>query len=77
MNGGSSPKGPVSEGKGTDPTGCGLTDDICGVVLNHVSERRIAVAIDDPTGPCSLVKLCLNSRTEFVSGAGLPIRFPT
>jgi len=55
---------------------CGLTDDIRSIVLYEVSNFRGIAPVDYPTGLRHLVELLLDFRTEFVCGAGPPVRTP-
>jgi len=55
---------------------CRLTDDIRGIVLDDVPDFRDVAAVDDLTGFCGLVEFLLDFCTEFVCGAGSPIRSP-
>ena len=76
MNGGSNPKRPVGGWDNIHLAEYGLTDDIRSIILNYASKFRGVAAVDDPTGLCGLIELCLDFRTEFICGAGSPVLSP-
>jgi len=76
MNGGSNPEWSVSEREVVSGTRCALTDDVRGIVFDDVSEFRYVATIHDPTGLCGLVEPFLDFCTEFICGAGSPVRPP-
>jgi len=76
MNGGSNPKRQVIEWEVVLGTSCALTDDVRGITPDKVPKFRDVAAIHHPTSLCGLVKPFSDFRTEFVCGAGSPVRPP-